>query len=123
MPESKPRRIAEQYVEAWRKGDFDAQRRVLHDDLHFLGPFDTFKSADDFQAALKRLAPMLKNVEVHRGWDDGDDVCFVYDLVTEGPIARTPCAEWIQVRGDKIGSIRVFFDARPWAPMFEQQHS
>ena len=70
---------------------------------------------------MKRLAHTLKDVQVHHGWDDGDEVCFVYDLVTEGPIDRTPCAEWITVRGDRIAAIRVFFDARPWAAMFERQ--
>jgi hypothetical protein len=50
------------------------------------------------------------------GTADGDDVCLIYDLVTNTPAGTAPVAEWFRVRDGKIAQIRVFFDARPFAP-------
>src|SRR5207249_10758697 len=52
-----------------------------------------------------------------RTFVDGDDVCILYDMVTNTPAGPAFICEWYRVRGDKIGSIRAVFDARPFAPM------
>ena len=49
---------------------------------------------------------------------DGNDVCMLYDMVTNTPAGTAFIAEWIEVKGDKIASIRTVFDARPFAAMF-----
>jgi hypothetical protein len=49
---------------------------------------------------------------------DGDDVCIIYDLNTV-PVPTAPTAEWYRVRDGRIAAIKVFFDARPFAPLFE----
>ena len=38
-------------------------------------------------------------------------------------IPTAPVAEWYKVRDGKIASMQAFFDARPFAAMFEQQHA
>jgi ketosteroid isomerase-like protein len=58
----------------------------------------------------------LQKVFVH-----GNDVCVIYDLVTNTPAGTAPTAEWYHVRDGKISAVRVFFDARPFTPMFEQR--
>jgi ketosteroid isomerase-like protein len=57
---------------------------------------------------------MVTGVQRHKVFVDGDDVCVIYDLNTV-PVPRSPTAEWYRVRAGKIASIRVFFDARPFA--------
>ena len=47
-------------------------------------------------------------------------------LFGDGPAAMTddasaPTAEWYHLRNGKISAVRVFFDARPFAPMFERK--
>ena len=37
------------------------------------------------------------------------------------PIPTAAVAEWYAVRDGKIASMQAFFDARPFAAMFEQQ--
>ena len=51
---------------------------------------------------------------------DGDDVCLLYDMVTNTPAGTAFISEWHQVRGDKIAAIRVVFDPRPFVPMFSR---
>jgi ketosteroid isomerase-like protein len=109
-----PKAIVERYHDAWAAKDFHAARALLHDDLSFQGPIDTFERADDYLEALKRLAAMVEGVRVDKVVAEGDDVVVLHELTT--PMGRAPVAEWYRVRGDKIGAVRVYFDARPFAP-------
>ena len=52
---------------------------------------------------------------------DGNDVCVLSDMVTNTPIGTAFSCEWYQVKGDKISSVRVVFDARRWAAMFAKE--
>lgn len=50
-------------------------------------------------------------------FEDGDDVSLFCDIKTK--VAGTSfLAEWYKVSEDKIASVRVVFDARPFAAMF-----
>jgi limonene-1,2-epoxide hydrolase len=115
---SNAREIVEQYKEAMGRADFAAARKLLHDDLFFQGPLDTFHQADDYIAASQRLANIIQRIDVKKIFADGNDVCVLYDMVTNTPTGTAFIVEWYQVRGDKIGELRAVFDARPFAPMF-----
>jgi hypothetical protein len=110
--------IVENYKAAVGKSDFAAARQMLHDDLNFQGPLDTFHKADDYVASIKKLASIIQRVDVKKVFADGQDVCVLYDMVTNTPAGTAFIVEWYQIRGDKIGSLRVVFDARPFAAMF-----
>jgi ketosteroid isomerase-like protein len=110
--------VAETFFAAWTTKDFDRARALLHDDLSFQGPIDTFSDADSYLRAIQDLGQIVIGVDRHKVFVDGDDVCVIYDLKTT-PVPSSPVAEWYQVRGGKIASIRVFFDARPFAPLFK----
>ncbi len=116
MATSRPQEIVDQYYAAWTNRDFAAARALLHDNLSFHGPIDTFDNADDYVAAIRQLASIVKGVEKRKVFIDGQDICEVYDLVTATPAGTAPVAEWFTVKDDKIAAIRVFFDARPFAP-------
>jgi ketosteroid isomerase-like protein len=113
------RDIVERYHAAWQAHDYDSVRTLLHDDLDFRGPFDTFDNADAFIEAIRALAPIVKDVEMRKTFSDGDDVCLLFDMVTNTPAGTQPIAEWHHVRGGKIASLRAYFDARPFAALRE----
>jgi hypothetical protein len=50
-------------------------------------------------------------------FEDGDDVCVIYDLKT-APVPSSRTCEWYRVRDGKVASVSVVFDARPFAPLF-----
>jgi hypothetical protein len=110
--------VAEKFFVAWTSRNFDGARELLHDDLSFQGPIDTFSDADSYVRALQGLSQIVTGVDRHKVFIDGDDVCVIYDLRT-APVPSAPTAEWYQVRDGRIASIRVFFDARPFAALFE----
>jgi ketosteroid isomerase-like protein len=107
------RELVERYHDAWARKDWESARALLHDDLAFTGPIDTFDNADDYLAALERLAPMTTGIDVKKVVAAADDVVVLFDLLT--PMGPAPVAEWYRVRGDRIGAVQVYFDARPFA--------
>jgi ketosteroid isomerase-like protein len=115
--------IVDRYFKAFGSGDTATARSLLRDNLDFKGPIDEFHNADDLMKSLQQLAQIVKGVEVRKIFVDGQDVCMIYDLVTNTPAGTSPVAEWHHVDGEKIASIRVYFDARPFAPMFGNRGS
>jgi hypothetical protein len=98
--------------------DFETARKHMHDDMTFHGPIDTFHKPEPYLESLRKLHQIVKGIRVHKTFVDGDDVCVLYDMETNSPAGTAFIAEWYRVRGSKVGSIRVVFDARPFAAMF-----
>ena len=113
-----PSEIVERYFEAWTSCDFDGARRLLRDDLDFRGPLDNFETADALLGSLRGLAQIVTGAERRGLIAAGDQVAVVYDLHTR-PVPTAAVAEWYRVEDERIASIEAFFDARPFAPLFE----
>jgi ketosteroid isomerase-like protein len=113
------RGVVDQYKQAFGNGDAAAARSLLADDLHFQGPIEEFHKADDYLQSLAKLAPIVTGTDVKKVLADGDDVVTIYDLHTNTPAGTSAIAEWATVKNGKIVELRVYFDARPFAAMFE----
>jgi hypothetical protein len=74
----------------------------------------TRTSAEEFVAALKRLAAIHVRNDVKRVFVDGDEVCVIYDFVTDTPAGALPTIEWLRFDGDRIRSIDLYYDRLPW---------
>jgi SnoaL-like domain len=110
-------RLADDFLDAWTHKEFERARSLLHNDLSFSGPIDTFSDADTYLASLRQLSDIVTGTEQRKAFVDGDDACIIYDLHTTAvPTARV--CEWFRVRDGRIASISVVFDARPFAAMF-----
>jgi limonene-1,2-epoxide hydrolase len=118
MPKSQD--VVLSYQKAMQRGDFSTARGLLHDNLEFRGPFDTFGKADDYIHALQKLSTIVDHVDILKVFEDGSDVCLLCDLVTK-TVGTSFVAEWYKVKDGKIASVRAVFDARPFASMFQQQ--
>ena len=110
--------VAEGFFDAWTGKDFERARSLLHDDVSFEGPIDTFSDAESYIASLRQLSGIVTGAEKRKAFVNADDVCVIYDLKTD-PVPSSRTCEWYQVREDKIESVSVVFDARPFAAMFE----
>jgi ketosteroid isomerase-like protein len=111
--------VVQQYQRAFGSGDVQTARSLLADELHFKGPFEEFDNADAYIQSVGRLAQIVTGTDVQKVLADGDDVVTIYDLHTNTPAGTSHVAEWATVERGKIAEIRVYFDARPFAPMFE----
>lgn len=110
--------IVTDYQQALGRGDFDGARELLDDKLSFHGPIETFNSREPYLESLKKLHHIIKRIDVKKRFVDGNDVCLLYDMVTNTPAGTAFIVEWYHVKGGKIAEIRVVFDPRPFAAMF-----
>jgi SnoaL-like domain len=118
-----PKEVVLSYQRALGNQDYKTARSYMRDDLSFRGPLASHDNPDALLKDLEQLHHIVKGVDMKKVFADGDDVCLLYDLITSNPPVTSFTCEWYQVKGEKIASIRVTFDARPYAAMFEQRRS
>src|SRR5947209_5715426 len=94
--------IVESYRAALGKGDFASARNLMQDNMVFEGPLDTFHKADDYLEANKRLSSIIQRIDLKKVFFDGNDVCVLYEMVTNTPAGTAFVAEWYQVKDGKI---------------------
>jgi hypothetical protein len=103
-----------EYLNAVGQHQYRKVEALLAPDLQFRGPSRTLGSADEFAAALKRLGAIHVRNDVKRVFVDGDEVCVIYDFVTDTPAGALPTIEWLRFEGERIRSIDLYYDRLPW---------
>jgi hypothetical protein len=106
--------LALAYLDAVAKQAYGTVEGLLAEDLQFRGPASTRTSAQDFISALKRLGAIHVRNDVKRVFVDGDDVCLIYDFVTDTTAGALPTIEWLRFDGARIRSIDLYYDRLPW---------
>jgi hypothetical protein len=103
--------VVTHYHKAWTGGDMAAARPCLADDLDFQGSIDAFRRADDFIVALTMFQKMLRSVNLIQSFYSESGAALLYDCDTMSPAGVLRTAEFFTVKGGKITSIRLVFDA------------
>jgi hypothetical protein len=99
--------------------DLAAARGFLHDDLVFVGLFETYRGADAYLAALTGLLSITVRLDVKTIIGEGSNAAIFFELETRAPAEATVLvAEWHQVRGERIAHVESAFDGRPYEAMF-----
>ena len=106
--------LALEYLDAVATQDFSRVEGLLAPDLHFRGPAMTRTSATDFIAALRHLGAIHVRSDIKRVFVDSDEVCLIYDFVTDTPGGALPTIEWLRFDGERIRSIDLYYDRLPW---------
>jgi hypothetical protein len=112
--------LALSYLDAVGKKDFRRVEQLLAPDLRFTGPASNRDSAQDFIGALKRLGAIHVRNEPTRVFVDGDEVCVIYDFVTDTPAGALPAIEWLRFAGERIQSINLYYDRVPWKGVMDE---
>ena len=107
-----PADVGAAYFDAWMRGDFDAVRSILADDVTFDGPLGHAGNADECVAGLQRMSQLVTTIDVRKTFVDGPDVLTWFDLHTAST-EPMPTVNWRHITGGKITAIRVTFDPRP----------
>jgi hypothetical protein len=107
--------IAEAYIRAVGDKQFDAVSRCLHPAVEFSSPdLATLHGADQYIGALRRLGTILLRNEVKRTFAQENEVCIIYDFVTDTPVGALPSVEWLQFENGKIKSVYLIFHSLHW---------
>jgi ketosteroid isomerase-like protein len=103
-----------EYLEAVGGRDYEKLEKLFVPDLTFREPANTRSSAADFIGALKRLSAIHVRNDVKRVFVDGDEVCVIYDFVTDTSAGALSTIEWLHFEGGRIRSIQLYYDRLPW---------
>jgi SnoaL-like domain len=112
--------LALAYLEAVGQKQFDRVSEFLHPDVEFTGPARTLNGADHYVSALRRLGPVLLRNDIRKAFVDGNEVCIIYDFVTDTQVGAVPSVEWLTFEDGKIRSIRLIFHSQPWPTVMEE---
>lgn len=104
--------VANRYFDTWQNKNGEGLGELLSEDFSFVGPIDQLDKAGMLEAVPK-MGPILEKFHMRQQFEDGDNVCCIYDLdmVTPGGTMTIPMAEWLRVSNGKISQVRLFFDA------------
>jgi ketosteroid isomerase-like protein len=108
------------YLDAVTRKDVKKLEALLAADLLFVSPAMTRHSAGEYLDALNRLAAIHVRNDVKRMFAEGDEVCVIYDFVTDTVAGAVPTIEWIRVGAGRIRSINLYYDRLPWKAVTEE---
>jgi|SRR5579883_2230102 ketosteroid isomerase-like protein len=118
--QSDPQALVLAYLEAFEQQQFDRVSALLAPDVEFQGPASALRGATEYIAALRRLSPVLLRNEIKKTFVDGNDVCVIYDFVTDTTAGAVPTVEWHTIADGRIRSIWLFFDRLAFQPVREE---
>ncbi len=113
------RKAVETYLSAFYREhkDFETIEALLAEGFQFAGPMAAFDGRAAFMAFIRAIGPQKNRIQVRNILEDGDFVAVFHDFRCETPvIGPLPFAEWYSMKGGKIVSLTLYFDARESRP-------
>jgi hypothetical protein len=108
----KPTAVVNEYLTAFTTGDFVEARSVVAENFSFRGPFIQTGNREAFFVGAAGLASIVRGHRMLRQWEEGDEVCSLYELKLETPIGAGSVlmSEWHTVRNGELTAGRLVFD-------------
>lgn len=108
--------LVREYLTAFTAGDWAGVEKLLTEDFTLVGPDSTIEGRDALLEAGEHLRPMMRGHRMLRQWEDGAEVCSVYEFLMESPAASVTAymTEWNHVREGRLASGRLLFDTGSW---------
>ena len=94
---------------------------ILTTDMRFTGPLMVTQGADEYIAFVGQLLAAHAETTMLRQFEDGDQVCSIYDLSLMSPAGERVAmriADWITVRGGQVAAQEILYDPREFARAF-----
>ena len=105
--------VVMEYLQAAEGRDFQTARGYLSDNISYVGPLNSFDRVEPYLKYLEHLK--LPKFDYKKVFDDGNDVCLLYELKVGTPPVNSLVCLWAHVGDDgKISSFRLVFDPRPY---------
>ncbi len=112
-------KLALAYLDAVAKKDLPRVESLVTADVRFVGPANTIDGVRDLLAAFRRISAVHVRSDIQRVFSDGDEVCVIYDFVTD-TAGALPAIEWLRFENGKIRSINLYYDQVPWTKLREE---
>ena len=107
-----PATLVNRYLTAFYSGDFSTARELVADGFHFKGPFVEASNKEAYFSSAARLAPVVKGPKLLRQWQEGSEVCSIYDVILETSAGKgtVTMSEWHTTQNGQLRSGRVILD-------------
>jgi hypothetical protein len=79
-------------------------------------------TSKEYVVALKRLGTIVARNDVKRIFAEGDEVCVIYDFITDTEVGAVSTVEWVTVKDSKIASIHLIFDRHRWPEVIAEMN-
>jgi predicted ester cyclase len=112
-------KVALAYLDAVAKKDLERVAALVTPNVRFKGPANTMSGVRDLVAAFRRISAVHVRSDIKRVFSDGDEVCVIYDFVTD-TAGALPAVEWLHFDGERIRSIDLYYDQVPWTKLREE---
>ncbi|HEV7557038.1 MAG TPA: nuclear transport factor 2 family protein, partial [Kofleriaceae bacterium] len=90
---SSPEAIALAYLDAVAAKDLDRVEALLHPEVQFVSPVSKLSSARELIPSFRRIGAIHVRNDIKRVFSDGNEVCVIYDFVTD-VVGAVPTVEW-----------------------------
>ena len=112
----KPFEIVNEYLAAYTCGDVDRAAWLVSEDFSFKGPMQATAGRSALNKIVAHVAGSSRGHRVLRQWQDGDDVCTLYqfNVGTGAKATSVLVSEWNTVRGGLVASSLMVFDTGPF---------
>jgi YHS domain-containing protein len=112
----KPAEIVNAYLTAYTSGDVDRAASLVSENFSFQGPMHATAGRSALRKIVAHVAANARGHRVLRQWQDGDEVCTIYQLSVETDAEATSVlvSEWNIVRGGQVASSLMVFDTGPF---------
>lgn len=114
-----PETLARSYLEAVGNKELDSVATLLAPDITFVGPAMSLCGSQQVLDALRRIGAIHVKNEIKRSFVDGDEVCVIYDFVTD-TVGSVPTIEWIKIEAGRIRSVNLYYDQLPWQALRQE---
>jgi SnoaL-like domain len=111
--------IVLQYLDAVANKELDRCAELVDPEIRFVGPAMTITGTRDLLAAFRHIGAIHVRSDIKRVFSDGNDVCVIYDFVTDA-LGALPAIEWVRVEGGRIKSVNLYYDQVPWMKVREE---
>jgi ketosteroid isomerase-like protein len=94
---------------------------LIADDLTFNGPVIQTAGAKEYLGLLEKFLPTHVETRMIKQFEDGNEVCSIYDLVQRTPTGGTitlRVADWILVRNGRVAEQKIYYDPREFVKAF-----
>lgn len=111
-----PSEIVRAYLTAFTSGDVDRAASLVSEDFSFQGPSQATEGRSALRKIVAHVAAGARGHRIVRQWQDGDDVCTLYEIRAHSGARETSLlvSEWNTVRDGQVASSLMVFDTGPF---------
>ena len=116
-----PHALVDGYTTAVSDGDFERLRELVHPDATFDGTVvNEATGSGAFIQGFRNLRPITVRTDVRSVVVEGNRAAVQYDLVTNTPVGRVLCSEFLSLDNGRVRSSTLIFDWRRWPEVIQE---